>query len=163
MPRDSNDLKALIMAGNSYSETIEIDYMGEKFAIQIRPLTEAELTDVARATKISAKMMAGMKDKMKATMKPGKQPTDQEKEELIKEAVDAVFDSNDMIAVGDMQYMEFAQNREYCRRGIVDKDLAAMVPNFRYGLTEMISKRIQTISTVPPEVVANFFGQKKDS
>jgi hypothetical protein len=34
-----------------------------------------------------------------------------------------------------------------------------MVPKFRYGLTEKIANRIQTISTVPPSVVQNFFGQ----
>jgi hypothetical protein len=159
MPRDANDLKALIMAGDSYSETITIDYMGEQFAIQIRPLTEGELTDVARSMKVSTKMIKGIREKIQV----GKTLTETEKAALEKEAVDAIINSGEMIEIGDMEYMDFVLNREYCRRGIVDKGLANLVPNFRYGLTAMISARIQTISNVPPAVVANFFGQKKDS
>lgn len=159
MPRDANDLKALLMAGDAYTEVVTVDYMGEQFAVQIRPLTERELAEVARATKVSAKMMQGLKDKIKV----GQKLSAEEKERLGKETVDALINSGEMLDIGDMGYMNFVQDQEYCKRGIVDKDLRNLVPNFRYGLTELISQRIQTISNVPPAVVANFFGQKKDS
>lgn len=158
MARSSEDLKALIMTGESYNETIEIEYLGELFAVQIRPLTEAELTDVQRTMKLSATMVKAIMQKIKL----GKKLTPAEEETAKKEAIESVL-TDGTIDVGDLNYMEFVQNREYCKRGIVDKGLRELVPNFRYGLTEMISKRIQTISNVPPQVVANFFGQKKDS
>jgi len=158
MARSSEDLKALIMAGESYNETIEIEYLGELFAVQIRPLTEAELTDVQRTMKLSATMVKAIMQKVKL----GKKLTPAEEETAKKEAIESVL-TDGTIDVGDLNYMEFVQNREYCKKGIVDEGLRKLVPNFRYGLTEMISKRIQTISNVPPQVVANFFGQKKDS
>jgi len=164
MARSADDLKALLLAGDTYTETVEIEYLGELFAVQIRPLTEAEITDVNRSMKLSSEMMKQVAEKLKqdkalmSRMSKGDKPTPEEEAKLTEGAVDAIL-SGGAIDIGDMNYMDFLQSQEYCKRGIVDDGLRVMVPKFRYGLTERISKRIQTISNVPPAVVANFFGQ----
>lgn len=158
MARDANDLKALILAGDSYTETVSIDYMGEVFNIEIRPLTESELTEVNRQMKLSANVIRKIAEKVKAN----KALSAEEKATMDKEALDTIL-SDPEFDLGGMNFTNFVLAREFCKRGIVDKGLRDLVSKFRYGLTEMLSTRIQTISNVPPAVVANFFGQKKDS
>ncbi len=150
MTRTSEDLKALLMAGDGYTETVDIEYMGEQFAVEIRPLTEAELTDVSRTMKINASMLKKIADQMKTSGDP---------EQIKRDAVDAIL-SDGEVDVGSMVQIEFLQNQEYCKRGIVDEGLRALVPKFRYGLTSKIAGRIRVISEVPPDVVQNFFGQQ---
>jgi hypothetical protein len=155
MARTTDDLKALLVAGDAYTEVAEIEFLNEKFAVQIRPLTEIEITVVNRSMKISASVLKKVSEKMQA----GKKLSPSEEEKLKKEVVtDAMADGS--LDMGDMAYQDAVLNREFCMRGIVDPDLRAMVPTFRYGLAEAISKRIQLISNVPPAVVINFFGQK---
>lgn len=157
MARTAEDLKALLLAGDGYTETIDIEYLGEQFAVEIRPLTEAELTDVSRTMKINASMLKKISKKVKVGVKN----TPEEKEKILKEAVDALLaDGEGDLEVGSMAYADFIQNQEYCKRGIVDEGLRSLVPKFRYGLTEKIANRIKTISEVPPAVVQNFFGQQ---
>lgn len=159
MARTSEDLKSLLLAGDGYTETIDIEYLGEQFAVEIRPLTEAEITDVSRTMKISASMLKKISEKVKA----GANLSPEEREKLQKDAVDTLLSGDGEVDVGSMVYVEFLQNQEYCKRGIVDKGLRSLVPKFRYGLTEKIASRIKTISEVPPAVVQNFFGQQTDS
>ncbi len=154
MARTVEDLKALIMAADEYRETINVDYLGETFPVIIKPLTESELTDVQRQIKISLKAFGAMADKVKA----GGKITEAEKAELTDKVVEDML-TNDTVNLGDMALTNYLTNKAYCEAGIVDEGLRKMVPKFRYGLTEQISKRIQTISEVPPEVVQNFFGQ----
>ncbi len=157
MARTAEDLKALLLAGDGYTETIDIEYLGEQFAVEIRPLTEAELTDVGRTMKINASMLKKISKKVKVGVKN----TPEEKEKILREAVDALLsDSEGDVEVGSMAHADFLQNQEYCKRGIVDEGLRLLVPKFRYGLTERIASRIKTISEVPPAVVQNFFGQQ---
>jgi hypothetical protein len=63
MPRSSEDLAALITAGDDYRETVMIDYLGQEFAVIIRPLTEYELTDANRQMKFSAALIKKMQSK----------------------------------------------------------------------------------------------------
>lgn len=158
MARSAADLKALLMAGDDYRETITIEYLGELYAIEIRPLTEGEITDVERSMKVSGEMLKKIASKIKV----GQKLTKSEEEKVTKEALDSVL-ADGSIDVGDMNYMSYIQDREYCKRGIVDAELAGMVLKFRYGLTEIISKRIQTISSVPPALIQNFFSQNPAS
>jgi hypothetical protein len=159
MARTSEDLKSLLLAGDGYTETIDIEYLGEQFAVEIRPLTEAEITDVSRTMKINASMLKKISEKVKA----GANLSPEEREKLQKDAVDTLLSGDGEVDVGSMVYVDFLQNQEYCKRGIVDKGLRSLVPKFRYGLTEKIASRIKTISEVPPAVVQNFFGQQTDS
>jgi hypothetical protein len=159
MARTSEDLKSLLLAGDGYTETIDIEYLGEQFAVEIRPLTEAEITDVSRTMKISASMLKKISEKVKA----GANLSPEEREKLQKDAVDTLLSGDGEVDVGSMVYVDFLQNQEYCKRGIVDEGLRLLVPKFRYGLTEKIASRIKTISEVPPAVVQNFFGQQTDN
>lgn len=159
MARTSEDLKSLLLAGDGYTETIDIEYLGEQFAVEIRPLTEAEITDVSRTMKINASMLKKISEKVKA----GADLSPKEREKLQKDAVDTLLSGDGEVDVGSMVYVDFLQNQEYCKRGIVDEGLRLLVPKFRYGLTEKIASRIKTISEVPPAVVQNFFGQQTDS
>jgi len=159
MARTSEDLKALLLAGDGYTETIGIEYLGEQFAVEIRPLTEAEITDVSRTMKINASMLKKISKKVKVGVKN----TPEEREKILGEAVDALLSDEGDLDVGNMAYVDFLQNQEYCKRGIVDEGLKSLVPKFRYGLTERIASRIKTISEVPPAVVQNFFGQQTDN
>jgi hypothetical protein len=159
MARTSEDLKSLLLAGDGYTETIDIEYLGEQFAVEIRPLTEAEITDVSRTMKINASMLKKISEKVKA----GANLSPEEREKLQKDAVDTLLSGDGEVDVGSMVYVDFLQNQEYCKRGIVDKGLRSLVPKFRYGLTEKIASRIKTISEVPPAVVQNFFGQQTDN
>jgi hypothetical protein len=154
MPRSSEDLAALITAGDDYRETVMIDYLGQEFAVIIRPLTEYELTDANRQMKFSAALIKKMQSKIKV----GKKLTAEEQKVATEEAIEAVL-SEGTIDVGDISFTNFILARELCKRGIVDEKLVSLVPKFRYGLTEKIANRIQTISDVPPAVVENFFGQ----
>lgn len=156
MARTSEDLKSLLLAGDGYTETIDIEYLGEQFAVEIRPLTEAEITDVSRTMKINASMLKKISEKVKA----GANLSPKEREKLQKDAVDTLLSGDGEVDVGSMVYVDFLQNQEYCKRGIVDEGLRLLVPKFRYGLTEKIASRIKTISEVPPAVVQNFFGQQ---
>lgn len=156
MARTAEDLKALLLAGDGYTETINIEYLGEQFAVEIRPLTEAELTDVSRTIKINASMLKKISKKVKA----GANLSQEEREKIQKDAVDALLTDDGEVDVGGMVYADFLQNQEYCKRGIVDEGLRSLVPKFRYGLTAKIATRIKTISEVPPAVVQNFFGQQ---
>lgn len=156
MARTSEDLKALLLAGDGYTETINIEYLGEQFAVEIRPLTEAELTDVSRTIKINASMLKKISKKVKS----GANLSQEEREKIQKDAVDALLTDDGEVDVGGMVYADFLQNQEYCKRGIVDEGLRSLVPKFRYGLTAKIATRIKTISEVPPAVVQNFFGQQ---
>jgi hypothetical protein len=156
MARTAEDLKALITAGDEYTETIQVEYLGELFDIQIRPLTDEGLTNVNRQMKLNAAMLKRIAAKLKA----GESLTPAEAEKAKSEAVDAILEGSDgEIEIGQIDFMDFMLNREFCRAGIVDAGLRSLVPKFRYGLTGIIAKRIQTISTVPPQVIANFFGQ----
>lgn len=159
MARTSEDLKSLLLAGDGYTETIDIEYLGEQFAVEIRPLTEAEITDVSRTMKINASMLKKISEKVKA----GADLSPKEREKLQKDAVDTLLSGDGEVDVGSMVYVDFLQNQEYCKRGIVDEGLRLLVPKFRYGLTEKIASRIKTISEVPPAVVQNFFGQQTDN
>jgi hypothetical protein len=159
MARTSEDLKSLLLAGDGYTETIDIEYLGEQFAVEIRPLTEAEITDVSRTMKINASMLKKISEKVKA----GANLSPEEREKLQKDAVDTLLSGDGEVDVGSMVYVDFLQNQEYCKRGIVDEGLRLLVPKFRYGLTEKIASRIKTISEVPPAVVQNFFGQQTDN
>ncbi len=159
MARTSEDLKSLLLAGDGYTETIDIEYLGEQFAVEIRPLTEAEITDVSRTMKINASMLKKISEKVKA----GVNLSPEEREKLQKDAVDTLLSGDGEVDVGSMVYVDFLQNQEYCKRGIVDEGLRLLVPKFRYGLTEKIASRIKTISEVPPAVVQNFFGQQTDN
>jgi hypothetical protein len=154
MARTEEDLKALLSEGDNYTETVSIEFLGETFNIKIRPLTDEAMTNVDRQMKLSAAMLK----KISAKVKVGDKLTPEEEQKLKEEAVDAMLADGE-VDVGGMNFMKFLQEREYCRAGIVDDGLRAMVPKFRYGLTEKIANRIQTISTVPPAVVQNFFGQ----
>ena len=155
MPRSEEDLKALLSEGDKYTETVSIEFLGETYNIKIRPLTDEAMTNVDRQVKLSGAMFQKIAKKVKI----GEDLSPEEKKKLNEEAVDAMLASGDEVDVGGMNLMNFLQSREYCRAGIVDEGLRAMVPRFRYGLTELIAKRIQMISTVPPSVVQNFFGQ----
>ena len=154
MARSEEDLKALLTEGANYTETVSIEFLGEIYNIKIRPLTDEAMTNVDRQMKLSAAMLKKISEKVKV----GDKLTPEEEEKLKEEAVDAMLADGE-VDVGGMNFMKFLQEREYCRAGIVDEGLRAMVPQFRYGLTEKIANRIQTISTVPPSVVQNFFGQ----
>ena len=154
MPRSEEDLKALLSEGDKYTETVSIEFLGETYNIKIRPLTDEAMTNVDRQMKLSAAMLKKISQKVKV----GEKLTPEEETKLKEEAVDAMLADGE-VDVGGMNFMKFLQEREYCRAGIVDEGLRAMVPKFRYGLTEKIANRIQTISTVPPAVVQNFFGQ----
>jgi hypothetical protein len=96
-------------------------------------------------------------------VKAGANLSPEEREKLQKDAVDTLLSGDGEVDVGSMVYVDFLQNQEYCKRGIVDKGLRSLVPKFRYGLTEKIASRIKTISEVPPAVVQNFFGQQTDN
>lgn len=154
MARSEEDLKALLTEGANYTETVSIDFLGETYNIKIRPLTDEAMTNVDRQMKLSAAMLKKISEKVKV----GDKLTPEEETKLKEEAVDAMLADGE-VDVGGMNFMKFLQEREYCRAGIVDEGLRAMVPQFRYGLTEKIANRIQTISTIPPSVVQNFFGQ----
>ena len=158
MKRTSEDLAALLLAGDGYQEMVEIDFMGEKFDVQIRPLTELEIINVSRQQKLSADMLKTIASKVDFTKKLNKEDELAAQDQAMK----AVLESGN-IDVGDLNYQDFTQNQAYCLAGIVDPSLRALVPKFRYGLTEMIAKRIKTISQVPPDVVSNFFGQSQDT
>jgi hypothetical protein len=165
MARTSDDLKALLMAADTYTETVEIHFMGERFAVQIRPLTEMQLTEVSRNIRLSKSLLQGMAKKAEALKNAKKNPnlSKEDEEKLAQSAVDEMLsgDGSELIEMGDLNYANFIQEREYCKFGIVDKGLAQMVTTFRYGLTEKLADRIKTISEVPPEAVANFFGVSK--
>lgn len=158
MARTSEDLKALLMAGDEYRETIDIEYLGEQFAIQIRPLTEAELVDVNRQMRISMKMYKTLFDKIKV----GRELTAEESETAKEEAFKALM-ADDSVNLTDITMNDFLVDRAYCQKGIVDDGLKTMVGKFRYGLTKKIAERIRLISEVPPGAIANFFGQTKAS
>ena len=152
MTRSVEDLKALVTRGDEYRETITVEYLGETFAVPIRPLTETELNDVRRQAKVSMKLMQSIRNKVKV----GEKMTPEEEQAAKEAAVDEIM-KDESLNLGDVAYTNLLVNRQYCKYGIADEGLRMMVPKFRYGLTEMIAKRIQTISEVPPEVVANFF------
>jgi hypothetical protein len=160
MARSSEDLAALLMAGDEYTETVEFEFLNERFAVKIRPLTETELIDVTRSQKIGAGMLKTIANKVDFTKK-----FESKEEEIAAQevAMKAVLEEGNSIDVGDLNYQDHMQNRAYCMAGIVDENLRALVPKFRYGLTELIAKRIKTISEVPPAVVANFFGVSQDT
>lgn len=160
MARTSEDLKALIIAAKEYRETVEIEYMGEQFSVPIKPLTDAAMTDVGRKMKVQAGLLKSMISKVKI----GEGLSESEMETATQEAVaNMLSDSTEPLEVGEMEYLNFLTAQEFCKRGIADDQLRALVPDFSYGLTKKIANRIEVISNVPPAVVANFFGQTPEN
>ena len=145
MPRTAEDLKALIIAGDQYRETVKIEYLGQEFEVPIRPLTDEELTEVLRALK-------GMSIIRKIQKTAGKSSAEDQ------EIADQLLEDD---GLGEAVSSTFKLYKLFCEKGIVDQDLARLVSSFRYGLTAAIGQRIQTISQVPPEVIANFFDRQK--
>lgn len=165
MVRNVEDLKALVMAGDGYTEVANIKYMGHIFAVPIRPLTEEELTDIERKIKISGTMLKAMKDEVKPYLDKGieiDKLNESEKATIIEGAVNKVADSGNFDP-GEITYIEYLTNRAYCRAGILDEGLRQEVSKFRFGLTGLIAARIKLISEVPPSVMTNFFGQEQAS
>ena len=112
------------MAGDEYTETVEFEFLNERFAIKIRPLTETELIDVARSQKIGAGMLKTIANKVDFTKK-----FESKEEEIAAQevAMKAVLEEGNSIDVGDLNYQDL-QNRAYCMAGIVDENTRALVP-----------------------------------
>jgi hypothetical protein len=160
--RTLDDLKALIVAGANYRETVEVEYLGQVFPVPIKPLTEDQLTLVMKnvsSGKSTASMVKAIREKTKDTdmskLTPAQQ--DEMKEQLASEIME------DTDNLGDIASSAGALYNELCLHGIDDPELVKLLPQFRYGLRQIIGTQIQKISDVPPQVIANFFGAPTDS
>lgn len=147
-----SDLKALLIEGDRYTERVDIIYLGKKFEVPVRCLNDLELGEVMKSLK-DPKLFAKAA-KMKKKMGTRTELTDEEKESF---ANDLLSDPN----VTESAYASKVLNQEFCKRGIVDDELRALVPKFKWGLTDIIGKAIQRISSVPPVEIINFLEARK--
>jgi hypothetical protein len=146
--RSAEDLKALLIEGDKYRETVLINYIGQQFEVPIRPLNDLELTQVMRAMKSSKFMKKILAEKKKLGNRT--EFTEDEKKQLADKMMDD--DGLTETAFASMQLMQ-----EICKLGIADDALAGMVQKFKWGITNQIGSAIQKISNVPPEAIQSFF------
>jgi hypothetical protein len=159
MARSINDLKSLIIEGAEYRETVQVTYLGNEFDVPIKPLTDEDLTKIQREISKMQSLMTIVQGKLASEIKKGNTTPTPEEMAKLKEKVTNEVLNNKNLDVSELSEVMFKVNQMYCKFGIDDPDIAKLVPEFRFGLTELIGKRIEVISSVPPQVIANFFDQ----
>jgi hypothetical protein len=142
-----DDLKKLLLLGDEYREDITVDYLGQQFAVTIRPLNDLELTSVMRKM-TSSKFLKKVLDKKRKLNKAEFSEADKAK------LADEIMDED---GLAEMAYSSLQLMTEICKLGIVDEALGKLVVKGKWGIVQKIGQKIQAISNVPPEAISKFF------
>jgi hypothetical protein len=143
-----DDLKKLLLLGDEYREDITVDYLGQQFAVTIRPLNDLELTSVMRKM-TSSKFLKKVMDK-KRRLQKGTEFSEADKAKL----ADELLEEDGMV---EMAHSSMQLMTEICKLGIVDEALGKLVVKGKWGIVQKIGQKIQAISNVPPEAISKFF------
>ncbi len=143
--RPTHELVALLRKGVTYRKTIPVTIMGEKFAVEIRPLDDIEISEIV--AKLPLEGLTNTKTQAKTP------------EEMITDAANGVH-------VGKMLLASRQMFLEMCKIGITDKELRDFITtpgNRLWNVIDQIGMEIRKISNMPPEELKDFFTPTTDN